>query len=429
MKEYRKAFGDWFEMVGVTCPVCGHKGHCLINQAQTEVACTRAREWNGQSGIPMGSAGFKFSLTGEQQAPSQDLITYRQEADVPQYRIRTHKQLDVIYRSVLKHTVNREKFTGVIDDLHRRGLSDMTIERWQITPVAGLVLASCTDRDANDVQHLYLRDETENFNGFNYADWFVKDRIPENAWQGVPGFYQWHFTDNDGVEKDTAVFYLPQSKAEAQPVFAGFKQKQEKVPYYNPDAMDKDYFIPCQDIDGNIFAMQARHQDPKFGKYTWVSSSGKDYGTQVQTGVNVALVPSLDRKRRTTAAHQWLHNTPKTVILTEGVLKAIVAAEHLEQVYSAKERQQLGNVVLGNGGVTQWKQFLPVLKELKAVNVVVAYDMDYQGKEQVAQAQKELIDALKAEGYHVAVAHWDPKDKGIDDALQHGQRLDLEYLQ
>ena len=116
------------------------------------------------------------------------------------------------------------------------------------------------------------------------------------------------------------------------------------------------------------------------------------------------------------------------MILTEGILKSLVAAEYLPKVYSHDELLSVGSIVLGNGGVAQWKQFLPVLRKLNATNVVLAYDMDRNKNQQVMNYQNMLVQTLVRNGYHVAIASWNPEYKGLDDALQNGERLRFRMI-
>lgn len=95
-----------------------------------------------------------------------------------------------------------------------------------------------------------------------------------------------------------------------------------------------------------------------------------------------------------------------------------MTAELLPTVYSTDELRKIGTVVLGNGGVSQWRQFLPTLQQLNAKRVIIAYDMDYENNTQVKQARNDLIkELLKNKDYEVCIANWNDKYKGIDDFL------------
>lgn len=410
---------DWYEMIKMPCPICGHQGHCTISGDGKQVVCTRESTYNGKKGIELPDhTSYKFFLE-----KTSDLTDWKKlhHKNVKTNESRDNFQLNYVYRCLLEHAkigdgvLNESSFK----DLKRRGLSDETIERKGFTSLQRLNLSAVVEDDGHiDPNHFHT----------NYGKWFFDSLISEDGWKGTPGFYEWkhkEYTDEKHqktVEKSDMIFGMPQVAHSV----TGFSciPNQSGCPLI---CTNDDYVVPAVDIDNNIFGMQVRHLSKDApAKYTWITSSKNNEGTKAKMGVNVALTPELDVKRDTVEVKNWLHHGKKTVILTEGVLKSTVAAEHLAKVYTKKQRKSIGNVVLGNAGVSQWKQFLPVLKQLNAVNVIVAYDMDYKGKKEVEQSRKALINSLLKSGYNVAVASWDDKYKGIDDALQNNCKLTLK---
>ena len=154
------------------------------------------------------------------------------------------------------------------------------------------------------------------------------------------------------------------------------------------------YFVPVRDAEGRIQALQVRrdHSVDGGGKYMMFSSSGRACGANAHTPAHVAR-PAAVRDRR--------------VWITEGPLKADIASD------------RLGAVVIGTIGVDGWSQVIPLLGELGARCVVVAFDGDEAGR----KANEKVKKALVVQGYSVAEASWDTGAKGIDDALVGGMGI------
>ena len=423
---------SWFEMVHCNCPICGHQGNCMINDAGTKIVCTRTNE-----GIPFGSAGHLIMLNQEHQVATMPAVNTRNYHLHPTAEI---TQRDQVYRMLLQHAdlLNNGQRLGKVglENLKARGLSDEAIQRHGFASCANVQLAQFLPYEpgCKQVKSLDFFSQAQHLQN-QFDQWCQAAHLDSQCWQGVPGCYRWHFkeqslTNGAIYANQMMIFNMYQAP---QPLLGGAcpcLAPQKYNPQFNTDG---DYYIPALDIDGRIFGMQIRHMatDYRGGKYTWVSSPNYEEGAKVITGANVALVPSLDRKRHQPAILNWLHHARKTVIVTEGLLKSMVTAEHLERVYGhnpQRLQQEFGCVVLGNGGVTQWKTFLPTLHALHATQVIVAYDMDAQTNAMVAREQQHLIQALMQAGYRVARATWNPQYKGIDDALQHNCRINLKPL-
>ena len=411
---------NWYELVNEICPVCGHKGYCMINEKQDKIVCTRVDTYNGQKGKAFGKNGQHIFFLDNKRTD----YKVTKHKDVKHNEMRNNVPLNYVYRCVLEHAfINGKRLNDdSTKDLRKRGLSLDTIERKAFASLQNINLTMFT-REVNG-KLVWDKDHFRT----NYKDWFKQNLLTEDVWKGVPGFYSWRHKEykdashNEIIEKSDIIFAANQYSNEV----IGFDciPKQKGCPGFSSNG---DYVIPAVDIDNNIFGMQVRHLDKDApAKYTWVSSKNNEEGTDTNTGVNVALIPDFDKKRDTQEIKNWLHQSRKTVILTEGILKSIVAAEHLPKVFSKKELSVYGSVVLGNAGVSQWKKFMPVLKGLHASNVIVAYDMDYKGKDEVDRSRNALINALKKEGYNVAIAEWSKEYKGIDDLLQAGKKFTLK---
>jgi len=128
----------------------------------------------------------------------------------------------------------------------------------------------------------------------------------------------------------------------------------------------------------------------------WYSSRGKPGG--ISSGVPVAYwKPGIA--------------SGSQIFITEGSLKAAVAAWHL------------GAHVIGVPGVSNWRRALDLLPP--KVAVTIAYDADADTNPLVARQQLELVRALFWAGHRVAIASWDCRYKGIDDAILAGLAINL----
>lgn len=407
----------WYEVNKKNpCPICGKTGWCMIYYDRSKVACERTTNEKNPEKINGASI---FILDEKQKQTVKKVKAFKAQKN---FSALDNQRLSRVYNVVLEetfHTTGSRLEDESYEDLKRRGLSDDTISRKKITSLHNIALAEVFKRTPNgkltwDPKHFQT----------NFKNWFEDANLPDFAWKGVPGFYNWVHTE-EGEKVNSITFGLPKSK---EYELLGFDLKENRWCPSMQAVNGAQYVIPAVDIDNNIFGMQIRHFNDEGPKYTWMTSKYDYEGTKAVTGVNVSLVPELDKVRETKEMKNWLHHGKKAVILTEGVLKSIVAAEYLPKVYSRQELNKLGTIVLGNGGVSQWKQFIPVLHELNATNVVVAYDMDRNKNQMVLNYQKALIRTLVNDGFHVAQASWDPKYKGIDDALQAGQRLKFKPI-
>lgn len=157
-------------------------------------------------------------------------------------------------------------------------------------------------------------------------------------------------------------------------------------------------------------------------RYYWLSSSNRKAGTGAGSPlpVHVAVSSAFLRDWEEESARRQMHvlHRANAVWITEGGLKADIAAEHIEKVYSPQEQQEIGSTVLGVPGVNTWKTIIPVLEEMGVKRVNIAFDMDVMSNENVQYHLKEFIMYLKKKGYAIYLSVWNEQDgKGIDDVF------------
>ena len=100
--------------------------------------------------------------------------------------------------------------------------------------------------------------------------------------------------------------------------------------------------------------------------------------------------------------------TPETVWLTEGILKADIAAYHSGRAFIA---------LIGVNNTSQLPDELKYLKEHGTKRICIAVDMDYREKENVASALDTIERMVFESGLEGVVIQWDGHYKGIDDYI------------
>lgn len=159
--------------------------------------------------------------------------------------------------------------------------------------------------------------------------------------------------------------------------------------------------IPIRDSRYRIIALKVRLDEPVGGnKYLYVTSRRRNDAVWDGPGPGTPVHIALAREVNT-----------DVIRLTEGELKADIATA-LNCM-----------LTIAIPGVSIWKPVLPVLKELKAKTVRLAFDVDARTNKHVAKALKKTAEALKKEGFIVELETWPPEyGKGIDDLLAAGHQ-------
>ncbi len=169
--------------------------------------------------------------------------------------------------------------------------------------------------------------------------------------------------------------------------------------------------IPFLDSNGLIQACQLKviaKAESTFGKYQWLSSIGKREGCSSGTPLHHEGSVGFRGK------------TPKTVLVTEGVLKAAAAQHFLADRY----------VVASGGVATSHRE---IIKAARQKILEIAFDADCFTNPHVARALASLLALRIREQQFLScdkptkILAWDRRFKGIDDALIAG--ASLKYLE
>jgi hypothetical protein len=158
--------------------------------------------------------------------------------------------------------------------------------------------------------------------------------------------------------------------------------------------------VPVRDLSKRIVALKVRRDASAANgaKYVYISSTGNG-GPGPGSPAHVPLFTS---------------GPTELVRLTEGELKADVATT----------MSSLPTISIP--GVSNWKVCLPILKELGAKVVRLAFDMDVWNKPSAAKPLSACAESVVAEGFAVELERWSADEaKGIDDLLASGKTAEL----
>lgn len=175
------------------------------------------------------------------------------------------------------------------------------------------------------------------------------------------------------------------------------------------------YLVPVRNEYKQIEAFQIRNLLPddatkeakeSFRKYTWLSSSEKE------TGIGVRDIEQVHFSGFSLNGGE----APKTVLLTEGCLKADVASSLMKQLGITKDYAPF-IAVMGVNSTSHLPKVLKKLKDRGTETIQVCFDMDYKSKEQVESAREKVKELIESTGLVAKMMNWDDKYKGIDDYL------------
>ncbi|MDC2829094.1 DUF3854 domain-containing protein [Limosilactobacillus mucosae] len=451
----------FLEFAGACCPICGRDHYCMINAKGTRVICTKVPN-DGKRRLN----GWVYEINGEKPIAFNEKVAAKQRPKTNQQA--PAQTIDMLYRIVLSMRPLSAKHR---QDLLDRGLSAERIDNYAGHPGFGSFLTDSTywkKKQYHDMQLGFNKAENDEVvfkSRWNYL--FQHLNLAEDSWKGVPGFYLKESqirTYNKQGEKVVSKGAAP---------YFGNKTEGLMVPYYNEKNQmvgfqvrvdhigtqvkvlrypDKKYWVEIE-ADGDTNEYTVRVSGPGFdpeegtvieqghfndgeeitvnfemglqkvtfeikkgGKYFWISSANKKEGASWTTPVQVAYNPKITQLEADDPVLKRYIEKPKAVWLTEGGLKALVAADNLAKNFSEEELNVYGRDVLAVAGVSSYRKFFDKLKALHVSSVTTAYDMDFKNNPQVKENYKSLIRELLKQGYKVRIAYWS-KEKGLDDAL------------
>lgn len=396
----RTKMKGWYEYYRETCPVCEKKGGCMINEKGDAIVCIRVESKT------IFSQNFQSWLHRLVEKKKVDISAMGDE-------FKTNKKvpstiLDSVYRTFLNCTdVSLPHYThltsterGMTDsELNIRGYRSFPKQPWEI------------------VKEITKQMGYQKFPGIpgfyrNQFGWSISGMegimIPyRNHFNEIIGFQIRVDDPKNDVEINTGNIEHLRARVIKQPnrvqaFVQGEMIWEKEMEVGQTESVDSD------EESGTVKLVKGQ-------RYFWLSSASKEDGTGAgdPSPVHVAVPTSQLRLWNSSTLHQ-----ADSVWITEGALKADIAAEHIEKIYSSEELLEIGSTVLAIPGVNTWRTVMPILEEMGVKHVNIALDMDVMSNPQVEYYLKELAIELKNKGYTANLAIWNTDDgKGIDDVL------------
>jgi hypothetical protein len=410
VKEYRVTkIPNFLEFIKVACPICGHAGGCMIHTKGDRVVCIRVESeipFSKNSSLP----SWLHFLNGKRKQPE----------------IETHNIEEINGNKKLEDNELHEVYSIMLDYLE---LTDAHYDHL-ISPSRGL-----TDEEIMIREYTSFPDTPWNLVKAIQSDYDI------HSFVGVPGFFEaegkygsyWSLLGQEGIlipyrnNKNLITGFQyridnppPVSKVKQMSGIYGLKSTNKgnhvKVFYNDEIILDREMKLnenaSIQDKNEKTIGFVSLK---KGNRYYWLSSSNRNNGTGAgsPSPVHVA-VPSKELKF-------WESGQPiyrKKVWLTEGALKADIAADQLQKSFSEDQLRKYGDTFLAIPGVNAWQTILPVLEEMGVEEINLAFDRDFTSNEYVMKSLKEFMATSKKKGYHINLVSWGKDDgKGIDDLL------------
>jgi hypothetical protein len=173
------------------------------------------------------------------------------------------------------------------------------------------------------------------------------------------------------------------------------------------------------------FYTQLKGQKIKIGKvslhsgqkYLWLSSTGKWNGTGAGNPIPIHVAVPVAKRQKWPTGHLL---QVKKVWITEGPIKAEIAAQKLNQVF------------LSVPGITSWRPIFDLITKMGVEEIVLAFDMDIARKkelrEQIKTLKMELEKQSQIQKCWIALWREDKHGKGIDDMLLNGFKPQVRPL-
>lgn len=406
----------WYEMVRMNCPICNHKGWCMINGSQSEVICMRKPD----ASKPQKINGTVYSLNSKGfSIPKEHFNALEEEERQPDHiQHKIHQILINLFGLTdedKKHLMEVRKLSE--KQIQLRGYFSTSIEnlRKQVTP-----------------QGTTIWEDVLELNG-----------LPRDSWKGVAGFSfdekhkQVVFKAEDGIA-------IPCRNAKGQIVDFQVRIDPKKIKFKAKDVSDDKYHVHFKNIDGKCFVTVRLKDDwdtiifqgfanpnlpvsfngldltfkiSQSAKYKFVSSNGEKNGTSARSVPHFAFADSILEQAQFDEYGNSLVNLiellpKKNAYITEGFLKGDIIAGFMDTKDFGKGAQ----LVICIAGVNVWRKAFYAFKQEKLEKVICMFDTDFVDNDTVYEAMGDMIDLFITSGYPTYILTWEV-GKGFDDCL------------
>lgn len=395
----------WYEYYRELCPICNRKGGCIVHEKGDRVACIRVT-----SNTPFSTSGAIPSwlhwLKDKKKIDTSGIKQIKSANKLP------NEQLDKVYRALIEQTnlndAHLEHLTSA-----KRGLTTEQIIRREYR--------SMPEKSWNVCRDIQMYHDISDFTGVpgfykytngNRSFWVIKGRdsilIPfRNEYNQIVGFQ---------MRKDKVL-----NEAVLQTKKHGLQARVKEQPNLVQVLYDGEIIFEekmevgeMRDIAvGRTFLGFVKLE--KQNRYFWLSSVNEPNGTSPGNPLPVHVsVPSHELA-------QWETGTllkKKAVWLSEGGLKCDIATDILQDCYSPKELEEIGDTMIAIPGVGSWRLALPVLENMGVERVNLCFDADVMKNPAVKLHLLECAKELHSRNISLYLALWNEQDgNGIDDLL------------
>lgn len=365
-----KKYGKQTDVTGYyDCPFCGKQKKFHIDNKKGVFRCNVCQEAGGILQLHQKLANLSSTkeayddlnkrIASLSKEEKEELS--KKQAELSSYvenkeHILHADMLDLFYKNFLNQLVLKKEH---YEDLKRRGLSDCDIE-------SGLYRSCPSYGRVTFVENALIK--SINIDSSEKALNFWKQKFNELGGM-IPGVY--------------------------------FEAKNN---CFKMVKLQNGYFIPVKDIQGRITALRIRLNKPNdlkneklFSKYIWFSSKNMPLGCGVSNTNQIHYV-----------GFDSADETPETVCLTEGELKAIISSKYSSKAFLS---------VAGVNNTSKLPEVFKFLKSHGTKKIAIAIDMDYKTNVHVANARAKIKEIIETQELEAILLNWDEKYKGIDDYL------------
>ncbi|HEM4766917.1 TPA: DUF3854 domain-containing protein [Streptococcus suis] len=409
-----------FEMVGTPCPVCNSTGWCLIVEDQSAVICMREID----DKRPRHIGGTVYKMT-DSKIDVENIDWEYTEGEKLQPANVLHKVYTLV-ASVLGLTEKHK-----VQLMNERGLSEESIRLRGYFSIG-------MENAKNQIN--------QQRNGSIWEELFVQNGLPADVWKGVPGFFlEERFSvktpmflyDKEGIcipcRNSWGQIVSLQIRIDKESIKNFFHfQSSKKYPYkgiikkhengYEYEIFDKFELITRGFTEYKEFVFMHRGQEvlakvKETPKYLFVSSLGRKNGTSAASQPHFSYIDEILAQARFdengfAKVNLFKKMDKKSVMITEGLLKADIIAENLPNTKLGK----LSQVVVGIAGVNVWERASYQLRKENVKRIFSAFDQDFVENNTVYANMVDMITNFNQSGVETYALTWEI-GKGLDDCM------------
>ena len=405
----RTKLTGWYEYYREVCPICNRTGGCMRNEEGDTVVCIRVPSEKLFSNKFTSYLHFLDENKGKR-------ITEKWE-EVKQHKKLDSQLLNMVYRNLLlsKLSLTNDHLQHLTSANRGLTLEQVKVRGYKSLTWDAIKNLSFPNSNLGGVPGLYKD---------NNGQWRLHGMqgilIPyRNNFNEIIGFQIRTDNPRNDVSIDKKNFPLFHDDTKVQFLNNGeiIGEKQMKV---------------GETVTINHEGQTAAVKLKNGMRYFWLSSAKKTEGCGAgdPSPIHVAVPSHKLSIIESSGSDVRTSIKADSVWVTEGALKADIAADHIHKAFTKEQIDILGDTILALPGVNTWASVLPILKEMKVKQVHIAFDMDFFSNDDVKRNLLQFVEALKQENYQINYVVWNSKDaKGLDDLFISGKKPQVRRIQ